>query len=340
MRIAFRVDSSNLIGAGHVSRCLKLASDLNKGCKEIIFITKNLKGNFNNLIKKKKFKLVLIKSNKFKRKLDHDLEFTKNICKKFRINTLIVDHYNLGINWEKKIKKHINKLVLIDDFTKRRHYCDLAINNLSNKNLNTAKHLNGLKYVIIPDSFFKKNKKNKKNIRIGSFFGSTDRYNCNERLLKIFSQKEFEKFKFLFILGKNNKNKEKIEKNFEKYKNFYIEKRFINMKNFFKNIDILITVGGVTSFEVLSNNIECIYIPINHYQKMTCNFLKKNKISNVLSYSKVFGKSGKQLLFNTLKKISKEKKLSKKNIYLDNLGSKRIANFILAKEFNKDCFTH
>ena len=47
MRIAFRVDSSNLIGAGHVSRCVRLAEELKKRkkCKKLNFITKNISDN-------------------------------------------------------------------------------------------------------------------------------------------------------------------------------------------------------------------------------------------------------------------------------------------------------
>ena len=41
--------------------------------------------------------------------MSYDFEVTKYFCKKFRINTLIIDHYYLGLSWEKKIKKHINK---------------------------------------------------------------------------------------------------------------------------------------------------------------------------------------------------------------------------------------
>ena len=336
MNIAFRVDSSDLIGAGHVRRCLELAEKLRKKCDRVIFITKNLNGNFNGLIKKKNFKVVLIRNVILSNKLICDFRDTKDACQKFKINTLVIDHYHLGMNWEKKIKHHINKLIVIDDFSKKKHYCDLIINNLRHKKLNASKNLTGFKYLIVPGSFSKKKIKNKlKKITIGTFFGSTDRMNCTARILKIFSQNKFNHFNFISILGKNNKHKETIQKNFGKYRNLHIEKKFIKMDNFFNKIDVLITVGGVTSFEALSSNVECIYVPINHYQKMTCNFLKKKKFSNVLSYNEVFGKSGRQLLINCLKKISKEKNLLRKKVYLDHLGSKRIANYILGTKFNK-----
>ena len=77
-------------------------------------------------------------------------------------------------------------------------------------------------------------------------------------------------------------------KQFIHKKNLWVEKKFVQMKNFYEKIDVLITVGGITSFEALSSNIKCIYIPINYYQKTTCEYLKKCKISNVLTYGKVF----------------------------------------------------
>ena len=64
MRIIFRVDSSNKIGAGHINRCIYLAKELRTVKKaKIIFFCKKLKGNFNYLIKKKQFR-----SNNFSRK--------------------------------------------------------------------------------------------------------------------------------------------------------------------------------------------------------------------------------------------------------------------------------
>ena len=185
MKIAFRVDSADSIGAGHIRRCLKLAEDLKNKSKKIYFITKNLTGNFNKLIDKKKFKVILIKNDTSKKRIISDWNSTKHICKKFKINVLIADHYQLGINWEKKIKKCVNKLVVIDDFSKKEHYCDLIINNFSKKKNNYAKYYNGLEYVIIPSQILRQKTNNKtksKFKKIGTFFGSSDSRNITETI--------------------------------------------------------------------------------------------------------------------------------------------------------------
>ena len=82
MNIAFRVDSSDLIGAGHVRRCLELAEKLRKKCDKVIFITKNLNGKFIVLKKKKKFQVALIRNIISNNKLICDFKDTKDVCKK------------------------------------------------------------------------------------------------------------------------------------------------------------------------------------------------------------------------------------------------------------------
>ena len=62
-KAAFRVDSSSLIGGGHVFRCIYLAKILEKKGYEILFISKNLKGNINHIIRKNKFKIKILPKN-------------------------------------------------------------------------------------------------------------------------------------------------------------------------------------------------------------------------------------------------------------------------------------
>ena len=106
------------------------------------------------------------------------------------------------------------------------------------------------------------------------------------------------------------------------------------MANFFKKIDILITVGGMTSFEALLNNVHCIYVPINYYQKTTCAFLSKKKIASIVPYNKIFSKEGKKLLLDRIIKLNKEKKSLIKKISFDNLGAYRVASYITGSKFN------
>ena len=332
MNLAFRVDSSNLIGSGHVRRCLKLAEDLRYKCNKIIFITKDLKNNFNDLIKKKKFKLVLIKRSRAKKKIFQDLNATKKICKKHAIDILVKDHYHLNSDWEKRIKRNINKLVVIDDFTKKKHHCDIIFNNLNNKNINKTKHYLGLEFVIIPSRLNKKKIK-KKNTIIGTFFGSFDNANCTKSFLRIFSQKEFNKFQFISILGKNNNNKKIIKKIFKMKKNLKIVENYKKISDFINQIDILISSGGITSFEALFLNKRCINVPINFYQKTNSNFQKKMKISTIFNYSSIFKKRGKQMLLDLLFKKSNNNHFNDNKLYLDEKGSKRISEILIPSKF-------
>jgi UDP-2,4-diacetamido-2,4,6-trideoxy-beta-L-altropyranose hydrolase len=333
MKIGFRTDSSKLIGAGHLRRCLKLADDLKYKTKDIIFITRNLKGNFNKLINKKKFKLALIKNNKF----TNDLNETKKICKKFKINYLIIDNYKIGSNWEKKIRSSVEKLIVIDDFTKKKHYCDLIFNNLKNKTSKKTKNFTGLEYVIIPNNIYKKNTKREKNsnLTVGTFFGTNDSKNCSEKFLSIFSKKEFKKFKFIAVLGNNNSKKNEIERTYNKHKNINIEKQFIDMKNFLKKIDILITSGGVTSYEALCNNIECINVPINYYQKTNSFFQRKKKISRILNYNEIQNKKGLKVLVNLLRKSNNKSNYDESKLFIDTKASQRISEILIPSSFNE-----
>ena len=62
---------------------------------------------------------------------------TIKILKKNKIQKLIVDNYKIDSKWEKKVKKYIKKLIVIDDLANRNHYCDIIIDQNYVKNYKT-----------------------------------------------------------------------------------------------------------------------------------------------------------------------------------------------------------
>jgi UDP-2,4-diacetamido-2,4,6-trideoxy-beta-L-altropyranose hydrolase len=45
-----------------------------------------------------------------------------------RPDLLIVDHYAVDYTWERMVRKYVNKMLVIDDFTTRPHDCDILLN--------------------------------------------------------------------------------------------------------------------------------------------------------------------------------------------------------------------
>lgn len=66
MKIFFRVDSSLMIGTGHVMRCLTLADQLRKKNFQIEFICRNLEGNIIPLINQEGYKTHILNGDDIK----------------------------------------------------------------------------------------------------------------------------------------------------------------------------------------------------------------------------------------------------------------------------------
>jgi UDP-2,4-diacetamido-2,4,6-trideoxy-beta-L-altropyranose hydrolase len=174
MNTFFRVDSSSIIGTGHLKRCLKIAQNIRD--HEITFISLNLSGNINHTI-----------PDKF-----NYVEFTTedeiiNFIKENKPYNLILDHYSINKGWEKKVYKYVNKLIVIDDLL-REHYCHAILDqNIHPQNSNIvykAKDLFlGPEFCIL-DKSFQANKPVKSN-KILTFWGGADLLDISLKTLKL-----------------------------------------------------------------------------------------------------------------------------------------------------------
>ena len=132
MQLAIRTDANELIGAGHLMRCLELANTLAKKNIEIRFIVKE------SALAKSLLKSQLVSYLKVST-ANNGLEETNQILKQYNIKSILIDHYEIDIKWEEKVVA--DNVIIIDDLADRAHLCDLLIDTSSESRLNAYKKL-------------------------------------------------------------------------------------------------------------------------------------------------------------------------------------------------------
>lgn len=144
----FRADGDSNIGLGHVFRLLSLI----ELCKEVFQCVFVIRQRDNKL-----FELVSSYCEIFSISEDNEVEDMLELLSPSDI--LVLDGYNFGSDYQKKIKPVIRKLVMIDDTAEFHFYADLVINHggdpIVDKYIKEdyTKLLTGFNYLIVRPEF-------------------------------------------------------------------------------------------------------------------------------------------------------------------------------------------
>lgn len=144
MKIVFRTDASIQIGTGHVMRCLTLADELTRQGHECRFVCREHNGHLGDLISSKGYDLVLLpapvederhvesdNSDNYAAWLgvlwQEDARQTLHSIGSLKADWLVVDHYAVDAEWEKKLVHAVSSIMVIDDLANRAHVCALLL---------------------------------------------------------------------------------------------------------------------------------------------------------------------------------------------------------------------
>lgn len=146
MLVGIRCDASIEIGAGHVMRCITLASALREKNAKCIFICCPHEGHLIEMIRGSGFQVLTLPLRENER-LDkgQDLEHSHWLGASWMVDAnacttslrgelgnrlldwLIVDHYALDRRWESLLRASCRRIMAIDDLADRVHDCDLLL---------------------------------------------------------------------------------------------------------------------------------------------------------------------------------------------------------------------
>ena len=138
MNVVFRVDASNLIGTGHVIRCRTLASALRLRGAHIRFITRKHSGHMSEALACEGFQVELLPepdgvdceigyAGWLGVSQEEDAKQTIVALNGLVCDLLVVDHYALDSVWERLLREHASKIMVIDDLANRVHDCDVFL---------------------------------------------------------------------------------------------------------------------------------------------------------------------------------------------------------------------
>jgi len=141
--VAFRVDASLQMGSGHVMRCLTLADALRKRGARVYFVSRLHEGCLVSMVERRGYQVRELPapdrrwSSTAAEQSDHinwlgvtwqeDAAQTQDALGDEIWDWLVVDHYALDHRWERLLREHCRKLMVIDDLADRVHDCDVLL---------------------------------------------------------------------------------------------------------------------------------------------------------------------------------------------------------------------
>lgn len=311
-RFVFRVDSSNIIGTGHVIRCLTLAEKLREFGFGSVFVCRDQPGNISNLIKEKGFELELLPGFHSKKLLGYgkpsvedylsDAEETLQVIKgRAGLSSwLIVDHYIFGQEWEIKVAEVANSLMVIDDLANRKHQCDILLDqNLAAlsrgryENLVPpyCRQLLGPKYALL-QSHYGELRKAKTRIRkpvrkILVSLGGSDPDNLTSTVANLILGC-FPEVQLDLVVGPAFAHGDSIKREFSKDHFVIIHKGLTTLAPLMNETDLMVGTGGTSSWERLALSVPSVTLVVADNQRENGEWLEKLKLAKVIDCIKKF----------------------------------------------------
>lgn len=347
--IIVRTDSSDIIGTGHLYRCLNLANYYPH--YNFYFISKLFPNNAIRVIKERGYQLypIYIDNNV---KLDvncntwlgeewqKDLEKTVEQIEKIKtevkedIDYLIIDHYAIGYEWEKGISKYVKKIFVIDDYLKREHFCNFYLNQqyeATEENTILAKEITsdktviylGNNYLTIDKLFFEAASKKRisdKVKKVNIYFGGADHLGFTYKLCKLLSGDKYNNIQFDVIVGYCNKENDEIKRLISTLSNFtyYPPLSYPDLISLYLKTDLVIGALGTSCYERAVLGLPTIAICIADNQKSVKDKFKDTviyveKLNDIIDHLDIIINNGcllKQYSIRSKKKINKNHNVS------------------------------
>ena len=357
MRILFRVDASNRMGTGHLMRCLTLAEALRERGIETHFVCRAHPGNLIELLQRQAIAVTVLPESSVPNNERHAEDYTawlgvtqvedaKQTIKALggeMPDWLIVDHYGLDTAWEKILRPHVSKLMVIDDLADRRHDCDLLLNqNYTDAGderyqglvPENCRILLGPRFALLKPEYALYHRTLRPRdggvSRVLVFFGGADRRNMTALTIEALSAQDFAHLEVDVVIGANNQHRASLERQITTRPLTNLHSPRPHLADLMAQADLAIGAGGSTTWERMCLGLPSLVMSTCENHRSVCDALVRadliqhldmvnsDRVTNLTEMIKEFKENPDRLL-----------SLSTQNrLLVDGLGASRLAELL------------
>ncbi len=250
---------------------------------------------------------------------------------------LIVDHYGLDVEWERKIRPFAKKIMVIDDLANRVHECDVLLDQ--NYALNDQRYVEllpvscqsllGPRYALLRPEYRQHRESVCRGGTVGKiliFFGGTDSFNLTALVLTVLSLPEFSHIEVDVIVGANNKHRVQIEAISNARPRTVLYGPRSHLADLMASADLSIGAAGGTTWERMCLGLPSLVISVAENQLPGARSLAKQKlIKYVGHHSDNVSEALKRDLHYLINDESELRQLTVRNQQLvDGMGAMRV----------------
>lgn len=277
MKVLVRTDASLSVGSGHLVRCLTLADQLRSQGAIVAFACRDLPGAMIELLMSCGYQCARLSSGEDISEqafLDarETIEATRSLFPD-GVDWLVVDHYLLEAKWERLLRPHVHKLLVIDDLADRPHDCDLLLDQnykSAQRYQNFVKEdcrlLLGPDYALLKPEYAEYRGMNRPCSeivqRVLVFFGGTDEPDMTGLALEALTSPELSHLEVDIVIGANYQHREALSKQSTMRSRTVIHRPRPHLADLMHQADIAIGAGGVTNWERMCLGLPSVVIAI------------------------------------------------------------------------------
>lgn len=337
-----RADANEIIGTGHVMRCLSIAEEMRRHGEDVTFIIADERAQ--KLIDEKRFDMICLHS--IWDNLEHEIDELVQVIKEQQIQSILIDSYYVTRTYLSELRKY-TKLIYVDDLVMFPYSVDMLINynifaddkkyqELYGTAYEGTEFVLGCQYAPLRKEFLACKRSASGMVhRILITSGGTDQYNLIGTLLdEMQHQNWFETVETHVIMGRFNVNRESLEEKWNEYSNVKLHSNVSNMSDYMKMCDIAVSAGGVTTYELCVCGIPTIMYSLADNQLEMVNEVERRRL---MYYTGDVRTDMKQCVRNIVSKINElrdntelREELSERMMHtIDGNGCKRLVHRII-----------